>query len=76
MLIKAQNALTVLRTNPFIAPDNNVCTFIITNIKHLLLSPKGWGGVVCLLQDMPIVERQVGRRECVLLQLASKGEVG
>ena len=32
--------------------------------------------VVCPLQDMPVVERQGGRRERDLLQLASKREDG
>ena len=32
------------------------------------------GGVICPVQDLPIVKMQDGRRERVLLQLASKGE--
>ena len=33
-------------------------------------------GVVCSLQDIPIVRRQGGRRERTLLQLANKREDG
>ena len=51
----------------------------MSKTQGLIWSPKfvtTQGGIVCLLQNMPIAERQGGRREKVLLQLASKGEDG